>query len=167
MSVRHSTCRIEEVPRSRYFACVDFLMSEFCRENQLLQAFGKFDEDKRGSLTFLQVRKLLMSFGLRPGEQQLDSHMKRDELAGFDRVSQILEFLLPMSISRARLLKALSLEDSRQETPIDGLLNADSIKDTLIRWGLSPEEIEDSFGPYQTKDGRLDYVQLVNEIFMD
>jgi len=128
-------------------------------------AFKAFDGSERGTLDYGQVQSLLMSYGIRPCEQNLLAHMRIDEYVSIERVSAILEILLPPKVCRRKLLRAFAFEDSQEERPIDGLLCPDRIVEVLQGWRLSDAEISDAFRGFMTSDGRLDYHRLVNDLW--
>ena len=140
------------------------------RKEQLEIAFKQFDEEKKGTLSFNEVQKLLISFGVRPAEQSLGSHMPKDQRVSLDRVGVILDTVDPLEAVRHRLLRALSSEDAREErarrmvstkNQVDGLISHAHVSNLLLQFGLTQIEIDDAVEHYRTADNQIDYESFV------
>ena len=135
------------------------------RSVSVSMAFEHFDEGRRGKLDFHQMRALLMSFGVRPVEQNLGKYMKTDEKVDLVRTTEIVNSVIPVDVARNKLLRAFVFEDGKQERPVDGLLRMDRLIEILQGWRLSDAEIVDALRGFTTDDGRLDYVRFVHSMF--
>lgn len=133
-------------------------------------AFRLYDDEKRGTLNFNQVQKLLISFGVRPVEQNLTSHMTKDQRINLERVGAILDKVASLESVRLRLLRAFASEDAREErsrrmvrskTQIDGLISHSHISNLLAQFGLTQTEIDDATEHFRTADNQVDYESFV------
>ena len=144
------------------------------REQQVKLAFELLDTSKKSLLGFRQVQQLLMSFGVRPCEQSLESHLSRVGWYDLQKVTSVVNQIIPVEDAKRRLVKTLISEDIRQEiaitgnkskTAVDGLVYPDQISEVLSGWGLTEAEISDAFSPFMTPDGQLEYCQLADWLF--
>jgi len=143
------------------------------RLDQVKLAFAELDEEKKGTLRYHQVQKLLITFGVRPAEQMLAKHMSLDDRINADRVCQILDAVSPIGLVRSRLINALADEDSRQErlrrgftikASVDGLVSMNNVSSILTHYGLTQCEIDDALEPYKTSDNQVEYRPFVAAI---
>ena len=144
------------------------------RDQEIKLAFDECDPDGRGRLSYKQMQRLLMSFGMRPAEQGLDKHLSKTSLVDLDKAIEIVNCVIPLDVMRARILRGFVGEDARQKrretgnrssSAIDGLIRPEGLQEVLKGWHLSEAEVEDTLGPYLTPDGRLEYYQLVEGLF--
>ncbi len=140
------------------------------RLDQVSMAFEQLDEERRGSLSYSQVQKLLISFGVRPADQKLSKYMSVGDRLDIKQVNQILEQVAPIGLVRSRLMRAFVSEDSREERAkrgfaakdsIDGLVSMKNISEVLTHWGLTQEEIDDAIEPFKTADNLVEYQPFV------
>lgn len=144
------------------------------RAHEIQIAFDRYDSENRRQLSYSQIQDLLMSFGVRPSEQDLDHLMSKDGLANLDRVKEIVEQVIPVELMKARVLRAFMGEDARQErklsgdtskTAVDGLIDFDFLRDVLGRWKVAEEVMDDAFQEFVTPDGQLEYCRLVDALW--